>query len=378
MQYVNDLFDIRVEIGNKIKEMMDQLAMTKAELCRVTGISRPTLDKMLLGNITNKTNYDKHLTKIMQYLGLTSDMLLGNMKKNRTRDFREYLKKSIDEISDLTGISVEHLQKIEDGEGASLSEWRDIAFSLSTSVNVIKGRNYFLPQLSDLDLLISCWGTKASDEISGFWGHIGILPAKGEKYYWFPITENTRKSIYQDMNNRYMVITCMNNKVLFLNMDNINKVVLLDEACDAPGNMDWDYDVSEGEIPAVVYEALGEYCMGEMDDISDRLQKILGNIIDKYKLTDDKIESILNGIKIYYQDGKIEDDRISFDENENISDIISYIYDHFDYEDYECIDETLYYIGEYECECIIKIGNIAMIEFPLINLENAIIEKNNL
>ena len=174
MQYVNDLFDIRVEIGNKIKEMMDQLAMTKAELCRVTGISRPTLDKMLLGNITNKTNYDKHLTKIMQYLGLTSDMLLGNMKKNRTRDFREYLKKSIDEISDLTGISVEHLQKIEDGEGASLSEWRDIAFSLSTSVNVIKGRNYFLPQLSDLDLLISCWGTKASDEISGFWGHIPL------------------------------------------------------------------------------------------------------------------------------------------------------------------------------------------------------------
>mgnify|MGYP004548347765 FL=1 len=35
-------------------------------VCREAGISRPTLDKMLLGNITNKTNYDKHLTKIMQ------------------------------------------------------------------------------------------------------------------------------------------------------------------------------------------------------------------------------------------------------------------------------------------------------------------------
>ena len=65
MQNSNDLFDLRVAIGNKIKNQMEQQAISKAELCRETGMSRPTLDKMLSGSITNKTNYDKHISKIM-------------------------------------------------------------------------------------------------------------------------------------------------------------------------------------------------------------------------------------------------------------------------------------------------------------------------
>lgn len=51
----------------------------------------------------------------------------------------------------------------------------------------------------------------------------------------------------------------MNNKVLYLNMKNIDKIVLLDEACDEPCDLDWSTDISEGEIPLVIYEVLGDY-----------------------------------------------------------------------------------------------------------------------
>lgn len=51
MQNSNDLFDLRAAIGNKIKKQMEQQAISKAELCRETGMSRPTLDKMISGSI---------------------------------------------------------------------------------------------------------------------------------------------------------------------------------------------------------------------------------------------------------------------------------------------------------------------------------------
>ena len=42
------------------------------------------------------------------------------------------------------------------------------------------------------------------------------------------------------------------------------------------------------------------------------------------------------------------------------------------------MDEVLYYTGYCECENLIKLKNIAMLELPFIKLENAIIEKNDL
>ena len=54
------------------------------------------------------------------------------------------------------------------------------------------------------------------------------------------------------------------------------------------------------------------------------------------------------------------------------------MYDHDDYHDYDCMDEVLFYTGYCECENLIKLKNIAMLELPFIKLENAIIEKNDL
>jgi len=54
------------------------------------------------------------------------------------------------------------------------------------------------------------------------------------------------------------------------------------------------------------------------------------------------------------------------------------VYDHDDYDDYDCMDEALYYTGYNERESIIKLKNVAMLELPFIKLENTIIEKNDL
>lgn len=51
----------------------------------------------------------------------------------------------------------------------------------------------------------------------------------------------------------------MDNSLLLINCDKIEELVLLDEACGSPVDMDWDSTVSEGEIPAVVYEAFDDY-----------------------------------------------------------------------------------------------------------------------
>lgn len=49
----------------------------------------------------------------------------------------------------------------------------------------------------------------------------------------------------------------MDNSLLLINRNKIEELVLLDEACGSPVDMDWDSTVSEGEIPAVVYRTNG-------------------------------------------------------------------------------------------------------------------------
>ena len=51
----------------------------------------------------------------------------------------------------------------------------------------------------------------------------------------------------------------MINRVSFINMDHIKSLYLLDDVCDAPDNANWDPEVSEGENPLVIYEALDGY-----------------------------------------------------------------------------------------------------------------------
>ena len=72
-------------VGARLEEILSERGYTKVELCQMSGISRPTLDKLLAGTITSRTNYEKHITKVLQSLNMSPDMLLGNTQTNRCR-----------------------------------------------------------------------------------------------------------------------------------------------------------------------------------------------------------------------------------------------------------------------------------------------------
>ena len=93
-------------------------------------------------------------------------------KKNRVRDIREILSYHIEDISNMTDISVDKLKIIEAGGEVSLAELRDLAICLNTSVNVIKQQNYFEPQIATY--FIGLNDDYGNERISGFWGHRGI------------------------------------------------------------------------------------------------------------------------------------------------------------------------------------------------------------
>ena len=79
------------------------------------------------------------------------------------------------------------------------------------------------------------------------------------QYLWYPIIFDVKNSVYSILEQKFIVIPCMNNKVLLLNTSNTDNIVFLDEACDPPSFANWDSNVSQGEIPPVVYEALEDY-----------------------------------------------------------------------------------------------------------------------
>ena len=371
MSNIQALYDMQSNVGAKLEILMKKNNITKAELCRKTGVSRPTIDKMLSGMVTNISNYEKHLNKITETLHITQDMLMESEKINNTRINREIMKKSKKEISNITGISESRLDDIEAGKEGTLAEMRDIAISLSTSVNVIQGENFFPPQIAEWGIFID--KENRDTEISSFWGNIGILPVNSDKYQWFTITERAKLDIDVNINNKFMVVPCMNNKLLFLNMENIKRIVLLDEACGLPSQIDKNCVLDEGEIPLVVYEALSDYVF-EKDEkkISKKLKKIIHNYMNVNKWLEEDIIDQINGITIFYNDGIVETDRLEMD---NQDDILDLIFNAYIYGDDGYYDRAFSYTGEDQVQNRLLINQISMLQLPLIEIENNINDR---
>lgn len=378
MYTIEDLFDKRSVVGTKLEQLLLEKSYTKTKLCKDAVISRPTLDKLLAGTLTNKTNYEKHISKILNCLSVTPGMILGNIQNehNRTRTIRNALRITSETVSEYTRLSMNRLEAIESGEQATTAELRDIALCLSTSVRSLSGTNFFETQIATLDYFVAPPENTLPDDLSGFWGHIGILPTNTNQYLWYPITGSTRVQICQSRNEERMVVPCMNNKVLLLNMSNIDELILLDEACDAPDFANWDPNVDCGETPLVIYEALEDYWyyMGQcipFDILSSNFQTILQNYITSKELSEDAIYQLTNQSVIYYKDNKTRQVCIDFDFSENISDEIFNV---FTFTDSEVFENTLFFTDDREIKTILNLRNIALLEIPLLKLEKTLFE----
>lgn len=376
MYELEDLFDKRSIVGARLEQILAEMKCTKAELYKNTRVSRPTIDKLLEGTITSKKNYETHMQKIMKYLNLTPDMLLGNTVcgQNRVRELRSMIKVSTEKMSEATGISLERLQQIEMGEEATIAELRDIALMLSTSTNVLTQRYFFEPQIGQMELYLQT--SHEVNEVSGFWGHVGIRLSGSEKYMWFPITANSRELIVRMLDSDLMVIPCMNNKVLLLYMPNVEEISLSDFDCDTPASRDWDSEVSCGEIPLVVYEALEDYTYGDKrtreENLSSRMKAALEECIKQKEWTEDDISEMLNTCVIHYADGKIRLTDIDFF-NDTISEEIEMVYGYGKGN----LDEVfMYYCDEVDqTQNYVNMKKLAMIEVPLLKVEDAIYRR---
>ncbi|MCD8130047.1 MAG: helix-turn-helix domain-containing protein [Lachnospiraceae bacterium] len=376
---IEDLFDKRSVVGAKLEQLFTEKKYTKAEICRQAEISRPTLDKILAGTSTSKTNYEKHISKLLNYLGITPDILLGNSGNtgNLTRKIRNFLKLTIEKIAEITGISQERLTEIEAGEKATVAELRDIALCLSTSTKALTGEYFFDPQIADMDYFVSFSENSDVGEFSGFWGHIGILASNTDLWLWFPVTANAKEKLYSQMQERRIVIPCMNNKVLFLNLDNIKELMLVDEACDQPSGVNWDPDISSGEIALAAYEALEDYYFQEdpeqqKDILSPLCVSFLNELTKKYGWSDDAVSELLHTTIIHYNDGKTREVCVDFGQSENL---VSEIQTTYDFCDSDLYDDILSFVDMDDFESILNMKNISLLELPFVDLENAICQS---
>ena len=72
----NSLFDDRKIVAGKLLACIRDAGYTKVSFSKITGISRPTLDKILNNELSNKVSYDKHMEKILRVLNLSGQDLL--------------------------------------------------------------------------------------------------------------------------------------------------------------------------------------------------------------------------------------------------------------------------------------------------------------
>lgn len=369
-----DLFDKRSVVGAKLEDLLVERSFTKAAFCKECGISRPTLDKLLAGNITSMANFEKHMQKILSVLSVTPDFLLGNVKNvySRVREIRNILNIKQEMIAQSTSISSDRLREIEAGDDATIAELREIALFLRTGTHCVNNTYVFYPQMSVKDDYLTDSGNTAS-RLSGFWGHMGILPKNSNEYFWYPITHYHAVFVRENMDNDRMVVPCMNNKVLYLNMNQIDSVVLLNDDCDPPAFANWDPSVGEGEIPLVVYEALDDYVTYE-DDMPEYLMSpvfmnYLKGIIEKYDWTEESIFDLTSKITIRFVDGKTANYCPDYASDDFLVEAIRGVY-LFGREE----SEKFLGFTDDEVEIMINTDNISMIEMPLHKVEDAIVQ----
>ncbi len=376
---IGDLFDLRNVVGGKLEQLISERTLTKRAVCTNTGISRPTLDKVLAGEVTSKANFEKHIAKLLAYLNMTPDELMDDIDNpfSSTRQLRKVLSMNLQKVSQESGIPVEELKKIEAGEDVPLYELRDLACCLETGVRGLLGENYFQTTVArGEDFLENDPCTVCSP--SGFWGHFGILVKGLPKFMWFPVTAYTCSLIRQNQNNQYMVIPCLDNSLLLINNKNVLEMTLLDDACSEPADMDWDYDSDSGAFPAVFYEAFDDYLEfceeggnPRQYGISEQLAAAMERTIEQNQINRDDFSRALHSLTVYFEDGTTRIHVLDYYDGTDIAASVTGIY-----EIGEPVDgSVVQFQDDIGSEVFVNLKRVSMIKLPLEKTEAAIWEN---
>lgn len=323
------LFNTRDVVGSKLEQIIHTRGYTKSGVCAGANISRPTLDKLLNGEVTNKTNFEKHITKLLAHLSLTPSELMGNIIHPFTnaKSLRKALRIELEDLSRISGVSVETLKKLDSGEDVPLEDLRDIALCLGTGVRGVLGDGYFQTQIAHLDDFVDNDPTTIHSP-GGYWGHLGLRLKGQDNYMWFPITAFTRNLIDQVKRREFMAVPCMDNSLLLIHCEAIEELFFLDDASDRPYSMDWGDDISQGEIPAIMYEAFEDYTSYKeySDDPSEvGLSKKLIAAMDAF-VSNKSLEAIdflyeLHNATVFFTSGRTNTYHLCFDTSDDSIDL---------------------------------------------------------
>lgn len=281
----------------------------------------------------------------------------------------------VDYIASETGISKQELTEIESGDEATPAQLKDIALSLYTSVAGIQGKEFLPVPIMMPENILMAYKYDLPENMSGYWGNVGIRVKGGDDYFWYPITSAAKSDLEKVIHNEVIVIPCMNNRVLVLNMKKINEVILLDDACDRPGTDSWSSPINHEDVPQAVYDALydlptfsGEHMR---QDVSPTLQDLTRQVIKELGWDEDILFHLLYRTIIHFADGHSVEKSVlySYDAN-SISGLDDFIFSVYMMDAYQDQINRIIEIEDDGGErSFINLDNVSFFDIPLREIE---------
>ncbi len=287
---------------------------------------------------------------------------------NKIKEFRTQLNLTQKQLATLMNTTQQTIGRWESGTSEpSLSNLRDLAYKLGTTTSALLGESHASRQSSNYHLMMK----QNEKGLDGFWGNLGVLPLHNTHSIWYPITLGTLLETGDKIDDiEPFMFESLNNKLVFINPENVKRFVTLDDAADAfPGDWEISWHESGYESPEV-YDALEIY-MEETyweqtpdpnNSLSVTLRQIIKKLVEENNLDEQAILQLTNGIRIYYSDGSIE----SFILSSFTSALDLYMEHNLD------LDISSIVIEDDSFSMNLPLQSIAIIEFPLAKFNEAL------
>lgn len=226
---------------------------------------------------------------------------------NRIKEFRMTFGYTQKDLAERLETTQQTIARWESGKSEpNIANLRDLSMLFQTSVDDLLGVNPLT------DKITTHYSVIDTPNVDQFWGHVGIQLPDKNKSLWFPITNDEADFIVKRINsltveNSWLTITTLNNRLLLINTQLIKKIQILDDNADEIID-DWelDWDSYQG-YPIEVYRALEEiqYDLTDLSDLekySIKFKKIIESIMAEEAFTDEIIQEKIIDTHIYFKD----------------------------------------------------------------------------
>ncbi|MBO9428074.1 helix-turn-helix transcriptional regulator [Sulfitobacter sp. R18_1] len=205
---------------------------------------------------------------------------------------------SVSNLAEMVKASVADVEAWEAGEREpNLTVKRDIAMLLGIDIDYLDGR----PGASTDSVLMYLRADddddeedESRDEVTGYWGQVGIK-MRGEEYTkWYPVSVQAASSLQWSLSipGGKLGLTrfeTLNNRLVIFRAPAVERVIFLEEACDQiEGDWNVAFDEVEGK-PLEIYHALTRRMnLEETEDESETYKGIVDEAIKGFGLKHDE------------------------------------------------------------------------------------------